>query len=754
MIIGGVAAFAILYAMAPDPNELDDRAEQQASASQILWEGGDVAMTTGEVQRIEVTREEIPQSVVNGVLAAEQRTFYEDPGINIVGIGRAVLSGGQSGGGSTITQQMARNYYGDLNNENRYIRKVQEIFISIKLGQQMEHDEILTRYLNTIYFGRGASGIEMASQRYFDKSVGELNDAEGAFLGMIIQLPSTFENPTENDEWTQNYLVERWTYMQDQLALMHEETDGERGLPEAEAEALEIPERIPYQIGEEAESDPSIPYIHQAIMDEIADRYNDSDITAGDIATQGYRIQTSLNPDLMDAAAEAFAALPEGPPEDLMRGLTAVRPGTGEIVAFYGGANYTEETNHSLTHRTQAGSSYKPYVLATALSQGIGLRTTLDGSNAREFPGLASPVNNAGNGDYGEVNLIEATANSYNTPYVDLATRVGEVAVDDMAVRLGVGPEQIETSARGPLIALGTHLVSSLDQATAYSTFANQGVHMPAHMIVELTDAEGDVVPPDDAGELETGTEVISPDIAADVTYALTQVVENGGGSSAALPDRRVAGKTGTSSNAVSAWFVGYTPQLTTAVGISRSSGEPLAFDTLGNASVFGGSTSALVWKEFMTRAMEGQEVLDFPPPAYTGEDQKFYSPSPSESPSESPSADDCEGDQRPGNGNGNDRDCPDDEETPECEMPQDWNNPDCEGEFGQEVCDEYGWVEWCQDGDPSEQPTDEDCGGLFQPQCPDPTTDPTDPTTSPSDGTGQPGRPQNNASVVLLRED
>ncbi|WP_460778134.1 transglycosylase domain-containing protein, partial [Nocardiopsis nanhaiensis] len=686
MFIGGVAAFAVLYAMAPDQGDLTTNAEQTASATQIMWAGEegeeDLAITTGEVQRVSVEREDIPEEVVDGVLGAEQRTFYEDRGINLMGIGRAILSRGDAGGGSTITQQMARNYYSDLEGEEPLTRKIREIFIAIKLDQQLDHDEILTMYLNTIYFGRGASGIEMAAQEYFDKSVSELDHAEGAYLGLVIQMPSNFENPAEGS-WTETYLnEERWPYLQGQLAQMHEETDGERGLPQAEADALEIPETVEYN-PEETEGDPRLGYVRQAVLEEVTERY---EIDGGALATEGYVIKTSLDEDLMNAATDAFDILPPGEAEDTMKGLTAVDPDTGQIVAFNGGPNVAEVENNSLVHQTQAGSAYKPYVLARALMDEIGLRTVLDGDNGREFPGLQSPVNNSGDVDYGEVDLIDSTADSVNTSFVDLAIRVGESRVDELAVDMGVDPARQETSTLGPLVALGTHQVNALDMASSYATFAAEGRHFPAHMVTEVVDGEGNVRTPNDQDELESGTEVVPNDVAADSTYAMQQAVVEGGASEAALNDGRdVAGKTGTSSDAVSAWFVGYTPQLSTSVGISRRSGDPLEFDA-NAGEIFGGTTSAKVWKEFMEIAMEGEDPQSFPEPAWVGQDESFMptpTATPTEEPEEVPTEEPSEEPTQP--------DC--DPREPDCELEPDPEechplDPTCEEDDGQEEVD------------------------------------------------------------------
>ncbi len=735
MIIGGVAAFAIMYARAPGIDELDAKSEVGMSATQIMWApqgdaSPEVAVTTGEVRRIEVQYEDLPQTVVNGVLAAEQRTFFEDPGISVSGIGRAILSGGEAGGGSTITQQMARGYYSNLEMDNQYIRKIKEIFIAIKLNQQMEKEDILEAYLNTIYFGRGASGIAMAAEAYFGKDLSELTDAEGAFLGIIIQMPSNFDD-NELGPWTQTYLTEeRWPYVKDQLALMHEENpDSGLGLPREEAMALEIPERVPFGVEEEGEgeSDPKFGYVQQAVTDEIIDRYSEVGVTAEDIATQGLVVQTSLDPALMDAARTAFEVLPNTP-EDTMMGLTAIRPGTGEIVAFHGGDGVAEDYNNSLTHRTQAGSSYKPYVLATALSSGISLRSMFDGDSPQEFPGLQSEVINAGGTDHGDVDLIYATAHSVNTPFVRLAVELGPQKVDETAIAAGVAPEQTETSLQGPLIALGTHQVSTLDQATGYSTFANGGTHYPAHMVTEVRKPDGTVLPPDDADLLETGTRAMSEGVAADVTHAMTQVVENGGGTNAALPDGRdVAGKTGTSSDAVSAWFVGYTPQLVAAVGLSRADASmSLEFDGQSVNEIYGGSTSAKVWREFMTVAMDGVEPQEFPPPQYVGTDQSYLpTESPSEEPSdepsdeaspsdepsveESPSGDPCDP-RNPGNGQGGEECEP---STPEDDCTPTWWD-DCGGSTDPEVppeCQGENPPAHCET-DPTGEPTTGENGG------------------------------------------
>ncbi|MUL41239.1 penicillin-binding protein [Streptomonospora sp. PA3] len=629
MFVTGVAVLGIAYANTPDPRTIDQQDSAMLAATSINYANGKEAVTTGEVNRVMVQREDIPKSVVNGVLAAEQRNFYEEPGISITGTMRAVLTLGSAGGGSTITQQMARNYYDVLSQERSYTRKLREILIAIKAGQTMHPDEILEKYLNTIYFGRQAYGVQAAAQAYFGKDVQDLNAAEGVFIGAIIQQPGNFETVEEGSKM-EEILKERWDYARDGLVEMHQ-NNPELGMTKAEAEKLEFPEVIEYDPGRDIQGQEG--YIMTAVIDELANRYG---LEPSQVSTGGYTVETSLDPKLMKQAGKAFSQTLPDMPEETVQGLTSLDPRTGEIKAFYGGTDFTSDPNNSLNLDAQAGSAFKPYVLAAGLEQGIGLKSTFNGDSPQEFPGVAEPIQNDSNRDWGEVDLVESTANSINTSFVQLAIETTPQAVVDIAGAAGVSEDQFETAAMGPNIALGTYRVSALDQATGFATFANGGVHMPPHMITKVTNAEGEVVEPKDAAKLESGTRAFSETTAIDATYAMTQVVENGGGDAAALPDGRpVAGKTGTSNSAKSAWFVGFTPQLVTAVGLSRDDGEKLVIP--GVSAIYGGTTSAKIWKAFMTEAMAGKEVQEFADPVYSGS-SKRYGPTPSPTPQATPS--------------------------------------------------------------------------------------------------------------------
>ncbi|MFC7327969.1 transglycosylase domain-containing protein [Marinactinospora rubrisoli] len=628
--VAAVVAFGVAYAQMPDATEMEAQASVRTASSSIRYADEEEATTFGEVNRFLVTREQIPETVVNGVLGSEQRTFYEDPAISPVGLGRAVLSGGSAGGGSTITQQMARNYYDGLSQERSYLRKIKEILISLKVEQSLSKDQILTQYLNTIYFGRNAHGIQAAAQAYFGKNVEDLDAAEGAFIGAIIQQPSNFQNVQPGSEM-EDVLRERWEYSVNGMVVMHEDNP-ERGISQEEADQLEFPEVLPYEPGDNYAGYNG--YIIEAVKRELRVRY---DLTDEQMAGNGYTISTSLEQKYMDAAVQAVQEeVPEGTPEETNFGLAAVVPQTGEIKGFYGGDNALTDTDNSLIQRGQAGSAFKPYVLATGLAQGIGLRSTFDGDSPQEFPGVGEPIQNDSNESHGTVDLIYSTARSVNTSFVELAIRVGPENVVETARAAGIPDAQFETAELGPNIALGTYQVTALDQAAGFATFANEGVHVPQHMVTEVRNSEGEVIEPNDADQLD-GERAFDADVAADATYAMQQVVsEEGGASSAALPGRPVAGKTGTSNEARSAWFVGFTPQLSTAVGLHRSDGQQLVIP--GVQDVYGSRTPAAIWKNFMLQVMEGEPVEQFPEPAWVGDPQNFApTPSPDPTPSNTP---------------------------------------------------------------------------------------------------------------------
>ncbi len=643
LFVLGVAGIGVAYWMAPSHEDLEAKADAQLAANVVYFEDGKTEATKfGETSRVPVDIDQVPQTVIDGVLAAEHRTFYEDNAINPVGLLRGLVYGGSQGGGSTITQQMARNYYNSLTtNEtsaiDRYTRKFNEILIAFKVEQSLSKDEILQQYLNTIYFGRGI-GVQAAAQGYFGKDVSELDAAEGAFIGTVIQQPGNFGTAVPGSEMYE-ILQERWSYTVDGLVEMNAENP-DRGLTRAEADKLEFPEPKPIEADDNYSGYRG--YIQEAVRNELEARYG---LTAEQVARGGYQVTTSLNEQWMKYAEEVVEAQKEQTlnnsgqeiPAETQFGIAMVETSTGQIKAFYGGPDPTQYANQSLVQRQQAGSAFKPYVLATALEQGISLRSVYDGDSPKEFPGLAQPVNNDSNVSYGPVDLIQSTKDSINTSYVQLAIEVGPQAVIDTALAAGIPEKQLETAEVGPNIALGTMSVAAVDQAAGFATFANGGYHMPQHLIVSVVDTEsGEELVPNDADILEAGgTQAFSADTAADATYAMQQVITPD--HNARLDDGRpMAGKTGTSNNAVSAWFVGFVPQYSTAVGLHRTDGQPLVLP--GESSISGGQMPSRLWKALMTKVLEDVPPEEFPEPVYGGEVRNNApTPTPDPSPSQEP---------------------------------------------------------------------------------------------------------------------
>ncbi|WP_344159411.1 transglycosylase domain-containing protein [Nocardiopsis rhodophaea] len=598
-----VTALVIAYIKTPDPRDLQPQENALLVGTSISYDDGSEALTLGQLKRIPVSEDQIPDTVINGVLGSEQRDFYSEPGVSLVGLARAALSGGSAGGGSTITQQMARNYYDGLSQERSYMRKIKEILISIKVGRVLPPGEILTQYLNTIYFGREAYGVQAAAQAYFGKDVEDLDAAEGAFIGAIIQQPANFENVTPGSKM-EKILKDRWAYAVDGMVAMHEE-DPQRGISREEADALEFPETVDYTPGTSLSGFKG--YIKLAVGRELRERYGLSD---AQIAAGGYEVETSLNERLMKTAEKAFdTALPDLP-EDTIKGLAAIDPATGEIRAFHGGNDFVNELDQSLVRRTQAGATFRPYVLAAALDQGIG-RPEPRSADAPGLFGGAGRDDRSDRGAGGTPDLLEATAESADAPFVETVMKIGPESVTETARKAGIDAKQFETAAMEPSIASGTFQLTALDQASGFATFANGGVHKPRHMITKVTDDNGRVLQPEDAARLKEGTRAFSAETARDATFAMNEAARRAPGVDATLPTGHpVAGMTGTYGNARSAWFAGYTPRLATAVSLSRPDGEPLKIP--GVEKVDGGTTSAKVWSAFMTEAMQGQEVRGF----------------------------------------------------------------------------------------------------------------------------------------------
>ena len=608
-VLAVVALVGTVYARTdiPEPN-----AESTAAAVRILYEDGTEIGRVGAQNRIPVTIDEVPEHVQRAVLAAEDRGFYSEPGISPRGIARALLTnvrgGGVQQGGSTITQQYAKNAF--LTSERTYSRKVKEVFIALKMSRELDKDQILEDYLNTIYWGRQASGIGVAARTYFGTDdVSTLTVAQGAVLASSIRSPANYD-PTEDPERAQA----RWAYVLDGMV--------EQGwLTQEERDAQVYPAVL--QPGQGVRNnDLSGPKGHviRQVQAELAARgFDEQRLSDG-----GLVVRTTIRKAAQDAAVASVQDVTGAAPgdDDLQGALASVDPATGAVVAYYGGATGTgfDYANNSGTGR-QPGSTFKPFVLATALSQGMSLRTRLDGNDEKEFPGLVRPITNFGGSSWGRVDLVEATRRSVNTAYYQLGLEVGPAEVAETAHAAGIPDDTPLANADGAVaggIALGIYEVQVLDQAVAYATFANGGVPVRPFFVREVRRGDEMLF----QAEAETGPRAFSEDVAADATWAMQEVVQRGTGRAAQLDgDRDAAGKTGTSSDNKDAWFVGFTPQLSTAVWLGYADPRTITVD---GVEVTGGGLSSRIWKSYMDPALEGQPEVELPEPVYGGTRARF----------------------------------------------------------------------------------------------------------------------------------
>ena len=667
----GVAGFAIAYAVFEVPTSAKAEAIDQGSA--FYYSDGETKFAERGVDRDPVKYDEIPEVVQEAVISAEDRGFWDEPGVSLSGTIRGAIStvtGKQVQGGSTITQQMVRNYYEGVSKEQTVSRKLQEIIIALKVDQSKDKQWVMEQYLNTIYFGRQSYGIQAAAQAYYRKDVGELNAAESAFLAAAIQQPTKFG---EADSDTTPEMEKRWRYVVNGMVK-------ENLISKEEADKLEFPK--PEKVRENADLGGFTGYMWQQAMGEMERLgYSEDHINRG-----GYKIVTTFDKDLMEAAKAAVEdnVDVDNLPDGVQAGLTAIDPKTGEVVAFYGGKDFNEnQYDSAFRGAAQSGSAFKPYVLAAALESGKSLNTIVDGSNGQTFNG--SVVNNADRSG-GPMNLIEATRRSSNTGYINLAMETGLDNVVDMAHAAGIPKDKItEEQAGAPTLALGVSDVSAVDQASGYATFANGGVHIEPHVVREIVgpDGENEREKPKENRAMEKG-------VADDVTYALQQVVSSGTGRSANLPDGRpVAGKTGTTDSSVAAWFAGYTPQLSSAVGVYNGNNQP--FSMPGYGSLSGGTLPATIWRSFMAKAMEGVDPESFDGPSYGGETENYAPDVPPEDPgTEAP--DDGMGEAPPEQEQPPVPEQPGTPEQPEIpDVPEDPEVPDDPGTGGPEIPDDPG---------------------------------------------------------------
>ena len=598
--IAGSTLFAIAYftVSIPDPN-----AYVNSQATIIQYANGEEIGRVGAQNRTIVSLTKIPLHLREAVMAAEDRDFYTNKAFSPIGILRALknnLLGGALQGGSTITQQYAKTAF--LTSERTLQRKIKELVIAIKLENQLSKDEILENYLNTIYFGRGSYGVQTASQQYFNRTVDQLSVSQAVVLASILRSPGLYDPAFNKDNRPR--LENRFAYVVKGMV--------EKGwLTEKEAAKL----KIPYIAPRATSGSLSGPKGH--IIEAVRKELVKFGFTEDQIMVGGLVVKTTLVQQAQQAAVDAVnKQAPTKAPENLHIGLVAIRPGTGEIIAMYGGKDYlTRQLNDATQAIAQAGSTFKPFALIASLQQGIPLTSMWNGDSPQTFDdaGKPYPVANYGLEGWGQISLLKATASSVNTVFVPLGIKVGPENVVEAARRAGI-PESVAMMPT-PSVVLGVASPRVIDVANAYATFAANGIYAKPYLISQVIGSNKGVLY---EGKPQT-QEVFAADVMADLTYALKNVVTNGSGFAALKLGRPVAGKTGTSQSNASAWFSAYTPQLAASVALFRDDATQSLKGVGGLATVTGGSFPARIWTAFMKGALKGEPVLDFPAPTNIG---------------------------------------------------------------------------------------------------------------------------------------
>ncbi|MBE1877930.1 transglycosylase domain-containing protein [Myceligenerans pegani] len=633
------------------PAELDN---METTTVRYAGDGGKLGEFRGDEDRKIVTVEELPIWVANAAVASEDRGFYAENnlGISPSGIARAAITG--VGGGSTLTQQYVEQAYTSWNPNPTYVDKFEEMILAMKIRQDPETyppEEILGEYLNRIYLGRSAYGIQTAAQAYYGKDAKNLTPSEAAFLAGIIPSPNAYDDTDWGRAWAEN----RWERT---LYFMHEDEyiDDEQ-YDKAVAEGFPKPQKHRQS---SAYSGPK-----GYILKEVERELQANGFNLKDLYQDGLVVHTTIDKKLQKAANET-AKLPKDANTPLTRSaLVSIDPKTGAIRAMYGGPDKSKpeyDLNAATDNWQQGGSTNKPFTLIAALDQGISLGTQFNGDEPQTFDyytkknpdtGLEEPaeVTNFDNKDFGNIDLVEATANSVNTVYVQLNNEVTPQATQEVAKKLGLdvegsiayrkNPENPGETTSQMSNVLGTSYVYTVDLARAYATIANQGVRTTPHLVDKVVNPDtGEVVYQSEVTE----ERVFDKEIMAGATYAMSQVIddENGSGHYARqyIPDRPLAGKTGTSNDNYAAWFAGFTPQLVTVVNTYQY--DPAGRDGKGEfqqitpfggfTQMTGGTWPVQAWTSFMVRATEGMPVEQFPEYEYE-EPEPSHSPTPTDQP-------------------------------------------------------------------------------------------------------------------------
>ncbi len=610
----------------------------------------------GSVDRTLIPLQQMPQHLRDAVLAVEDARFYQHGGVDIKGTIRAAWSDLVARetvqGGSTITQQLVKRVYAGHytapgeNGIRDYVipprtvkEKAREVLLAIKVERSLSKDKILAKYLNTVYFGHGAYGIEAAAQTYFGVPGKRLTLLQSATLAGILTAPEAYD-PIDHPfdaKFRRDFALDRM--------VQYGYLDRVRADRLKRRACCGIP--LPLQRGPNAqiEAPGDAEYFVQYTRETLAKRYGPAAVFGG-----GLQVTTSLDLGYQAAAEQAIEShLPS--PQDPGASLVAIEPRTGHILAMAGGKDFSVSQLNLATFKggtgRQAGSAFKAFTLADAMEQGFDLNSrwygpntiTIDDPICNGPEGPWQPENAEGGGS--TYTLKSATAHSVNTVFAQVVVELGPDTVVDMAHRLGIRSDLPAVCS----ITLGSVAVNPLEMTDAYATLAARGIRHRANPLLQVRSPGGRI----DPGVVPKGRRVVDPNVADLVTYTLQDVLAYGTGASARLSSWPAAGKTGTAQDNVDAWFCGYTVQIAACVWVGFPKGQIPLVNIEGVPQVFGGTIPAAIWNDFMEIAMQGKKAISFQEPSFEGQTvtpsaeaplppPPSPSPSPTPSPSEEPS--------------------------------------------------------------------------------------------------------------------
>ncbi|MET8721503.1 transglycosylase domain-containing protein [Streptomyces misionensis] len=661
LFFGGlVGLFGYAYATTTIPSA---NPSTQKQSNTYYWSDGSVMTTQGSTNRQNVDLAQVPAQVQWDFLAAENATFYTDPGVDTRGMLRAVYhmaTGGEVQSGSTITQQFVKNTY--LNQNQSVTRKLREIMISLKIGGQMSKQQILQGYLNTCYYGRDAYGIEAAARAYYHVHASQLSVSQGAFIAAAVNEPSLLMH-ADTDSHAKAQAAARWKYVLGRMAAIHKISQAE----EQRYLAAGFPTPKPYT--------PSAGMSGQTgYLVDAAKKYVQahSSLTDQQLGHGGYQIYTTFDKKKVTSLSASVAAMEKkhlnpahrSADKDVQVGAASIDPSTGAVIALYGGPGWDKGhwTDNADATGVPVGSTFKPIDLAAALDHGAVLSPgqppspitpdskfdgddgiTIKNQQGQEMPDSSDPSGflhqrNDVPTKWGYITLRKAMEQSVNTPYVQLGEYVGYDNVEHEALQAGLLRKSLQYDTPG--FYIGTSTPSAIRMADAYATFDDGGVQHEPYSVTRVI-ADGQPLPGFDKPK---GTTAMPSSTADTVTDVLQNVVKNGTGTNAQALGRPVAGKTGTTDDYKSAWFIGYTPQLVTSVAMFKEDPKSAGLQSMkgvgGYSKVFGADMPTEVWTGYMAAALQGQPVRQFPPAPQLGQStDEFGAPSPTPSATSSTSS-------------------------------------------------------------------------------------------------------------------